>query len=377
MSIEIATGAAKRLARERGYALIQIRSREVTAAARALELAATRIAGLDADQDEVPYLDLAAGETATPKMVSNVIPAPSGPMLALDLGEDLPATKIREIPEIIAQALREVGVSEATIRCPRRGGKLEQLIRVPSWEPHQYPFGAGMLLWRPVATPVPESWVKAAMDWLSGAASAGMLAADVGNVQFELDVDAGRALLRQIIDSRSTSCLLVAGNLRRHVRTVHVTTIFTNRLTLAERGPKVRSQDRVGAAEQLALLGRAVAADVEYAAVDLDVGDSFSSWFQCGMNSSWFEHWGTELVDGVYWWQLLGDGHLARMADTAGCVELPTPGRYELRCGEPAQWLPDLPSRAELQRTCRDRLERCFDEAVPDPAGGMMLPPID
>jgi len=365
MGIEIAEGTAQRLVHERSSALIQVRSPE-PAASQALEVARARISRLEAGHDEVPYL--VPGETAGPKMISEVIPEPAGPMLALDLGEDLPLAKIREIPGLIAAALHENGVTEASVRCPERGGALDRLIRYGG----RYPLGAGMLLWAPVRRPVPESWVDAAISWLSGLG--GHLAVNVGGVQSETDLETGRRLLRQVADSRSAHCLMVAGDLAERVRTVHVTTVFTNRFTLAERGPALAPPDRVRTAEALAAIGRDIAADVEYAAVDLDVGDSFSASAQCGTYTGGFEHWGTELAEGAYWWQLLGDGHLARM--TGACTPLPVPGRYELSHGDPGDWLPDQPSRARLQQECRQLLGRCFDQPVRNPAGGLMLPQL-
>ena len=90
---------------------------------------------------------------------------------------------------------------------------------------------------------------------------------------------AGRAAgpADQIHDVSATAVSDRAGRVRR----VHVTTIFTSRLTLAERGPDVTAQDKGDTAEHLAGIGRRLAAAVDYAAVDLDVGDDFSSWFQC------------------------------------------------------------------------------------------------
>jgi hypothetical protein len=374
MGIEIAKGTARRLIRERTGALIQVRSADLAAAERALDAAASHIAQLKAGHHEVPYL--APGELASPKMVSDVIPTPSGPMLAFDLGEDLPDARVGEIPGLIVAELRRVGVAKATVLCPRRGGPLDRLIRSTTLAPPPYPTGPGLLLWAPAGRPVPDSWVDSAMTWLSAGEAGAKVAVDVSSVQFTVKGLIARRLLRQIINARSTSCLMAAGDLDRRVRAVHVTTIFTSRLTLAERGPDVTVQDRADTAEQLAGIGRRLAADVEYAAVDLDVGDDFSSWFQCGINSGWFEHWGAELVEGAFWWQLLGDGHLARMADPAACTALPVAGRHELVCGQPAQWLPGQPSRAQLQHTCHQILDHCLDEAIPDPDGGMMLPPV-
>jgi len=365
VGIETAKGTARRLVRERTFALIQVRSTDLAGAERALDTAATRIAQLEAGHDEVPYLG--PGDVASPKSVSKVIPTPSGPMLALDLGEDLPGARVAEIPGLIAAELAAAGVAEATILCPKRGGPMDRLIGRGA-----YPTGAGLLLWAPRARPVPDIWLDTAMNWLS----AGEVTAVVSGVEFTVDATTARRLLRQIIDTRSTSCLMIAGDLGGRVRTVHMTAVFTSRLTLAERGPDVTGQDRVAAAEQLTAIGRALAADVEYAAVDLDVGYDFTAWFQCGINSGWFEHWGTELAEGVYWWQLLGDAHLTRMAGPAACEALPGAGRYELVCGEPAQWLPGQPSRARLQQACRQILGHCLDEAVSDPDGGMMLPPV-
>ncbi|NLU75152.1 hypothetical protein HCC61_21185 [Streptomyces sp. HNM0575] len=372
MAIEIAKGTARQLVREQTHALIQVRSPEVAGATKALEAAVTEIAQLEADPRDGPDPD--AEDATGPKCMSNVIPSPSGPMLWLDLGEDLGAMAVRRIPKLIAKALRKAGVSEATVACPQRGGPLDELI---SWRPEDYPFGSGMVAWAPPGTAVPDSWVDAAMDWLSDLGADDGLWANVAMVQFRLDADAGRRLLRAVIDSRSDGCLLVAGDLRRRVRTVHACAIFDSKLTLAERGPEFGSQDRVDTAEELAGIGRGLAGDVEYAAVDLDVGYDFNGDYQCGkLRSRLFQHWGTEVVDGVFWWQVLGEGHLARMRDTTGCVALTAPGRYEMRCGQAAEWLPDLPSRSQLQQACADKLAHCLDDAVRNPEGGLMLPPL-
>lgn len=80
----------------------------------------------------------------------------------------------------------------------------------------------------------------------------------MSNVQFTVDGVTARRLLRQIIDTRSASCLMAAGDLDRRVRTAHVTTLFTSRLTLAERGPDVTVQDQADTAELLAGIGNPV-----------------------------------------------------------------------------------------------------------------------
>jgi hypothetical protein len=70
MGVEIAKGTARRLVRERTGALIQVRSATLTAAEQALKAAASRIAQLEADHHEVPYL--APEDVASPKWVSDV-----------------------------------------------------------------------------------------------------------------------------------------------------------------------------------------------------------------------------------------------------------------------------------------------------------------
>jgi hypothetical protein len=151
--------------------------------------------------------------------------------------------------------------------------------------------------------------------------------------------------------------MLVAGSLPRRVRTVHASTIHTSRLTLTERGPDVTDADHIRNAEDLAALGRHICADIEY--VDLDVGWDFNAWYQCGISPGGFEHHGTELVEGYYWWQLLGEGHRTRLADTSALTPLPIQGRYEVLHGQVEQWLPGQPSRAARQQECQLLLRDC------------------
>jgi hypothetical protein len=344
MAVEIANGTGQRLVRNRASAIVQVRSPQTGASVRAL---ASALAGIGAG----------------PKYVSDVIPTPDGAMVLLDLGEDLPAAAVRGIPELVAEALRREGVTDALVCCPRGGRKLSRLYAGPL-DDNTYPRGPAMLLWAPPTyvtnAPVPAGWVDAAMSWLSGPGGVETIGVDLLGVEFTLDVDGARRLLRQIIDARA-SVMLVAGDMRRRVRTAHASTIFTSRLTLGERGPEVTDDDRVRGAEELAALGRRMSSDVEYAATDLDVGWLFSASYQNGTSCGMFEHRGTVLVEGGYWWQILGEGHRARLADPSGLTPLPAPGRYELRCGTPEQWLPGQPSRAAQQKRCRTLLRNCLD----------------
>jgi hypothetical protein len=361
MVVEVANGTGQRLVRGRSAVVVQVRSTQVVESIRGLELARTGIGGLEAGSDEVSHLR--PGELAGPKQVSEVISTPDGPMLYLDLGEDLPAARIRGIPDLIVRSLQRAGVTEAVVCCPRRGGPLSQLYAGPH-DDKPYPRGTGMLLWAPptrtTQRSVPGSWVDAAMSWLAGLGSIDAVGVDVLGVEFRVDLGGARHLLRQVLDGRS-SVMMVAGNLNGRVRTVHASTICTSRLTLAERGPEVTDDDRIHNAEHLAALGRRICADVEYAAVDLDVGWDFTAWYQCGMSSGMFEHRGTELVEGVYWWQLLGEGHRARMADTSSLTPLPVQGRYEVLHGRVEQWLPAQRSRVQRQQECQELLRDCFD----------------
>jgi hypothetical protein len=319
---------------------------------------------------------LAPNEAVSPKYISGVVPTPHGPMLVFDFGADFPPDLIKRIPELITVALEIEGVLDATVCCPRKGGTLRQLL----WDPHAtdpYPCGAGLLLWAPARRAVPDSWIELAMAWLSGADGPHRVSFS-GN-EFPVDRDTAAPLLRQVADARSGMCLMVAGDLGRRVRTAHLTTIFSNRLDLVERGPGGTDADQLRAAEELAELGRGIAGDVEYAAADLDVAEHFESARQYrGHHNGWFDRWGTDLVPGPFWWQLLGDGHLARMTEPGGTRPLAAPGRYELVHGQPEQWLPERASRAQLQQSCRDLLGHCFiGDAIRNPDGpGLLLPPV-
>ncbi|HJP80645.1 MAG TPA: hypothetical protein VJ914_40625 [Pseudonocardiaceae bacterium] len=373
MTIEIAPGVAQRLVEHYSAAVLQVRTAETAAATRALDAAIEAIWALG-EGVELPHLD--PDEPVSPKYISKVVPTPHGPMVTFDFGEDFPPELIERIPDLIVAALRTEGVTDGTVCCPREGGALTRLYWNSNASP-PYPCGAGLRLWAPARREVPDSWIELALAWLSGAGDPHRVS--FSWKEFPVDRDLAPTLLRQVADARSGACLMVAGDLGERVRTACLSTIFTNRLDLVERGPGVSDADQLQAAAELADLGREIAGDVEYAAVDFDVAEGFESMRQHrGHHNGWFDHWGTELVDGPFWWQLLGEGHLARMADPAAVTPLATPGRYELIHGEPEQWLPDRPSRAQLQQGCRDLLGHCFiADAIRNPDGpGLILPPV-
>ena len=84
VGLKIAKGTAQRLVRDRSAAVVQVRSSDVVQSARGLESARATIERLDSGP-----LPGGGAELASAKWVSGVVPTPTGPMLWMDLGEDL------------------------------------------------------------------------------------------------------------------------------------------------------------------------------------------------------------------------------------------------------------------------------------------------
>jgi hypothetical protein len=300
---------------------------------------------------------------------------PAGPVLSID-GASTPLELLATIPEIIARHLEDAGVERAAIVVPRVQDKITFAL----------PRAAALRLYPPVpAKPygsyphVPDQWLEEAAAWVTAdLGQRGELWA-IAEVESPIaQADALALLLRQ----RSTDCLLMGGEMGARVRAAYGGTSFAGfrHLALAVGGPGTSDEELLAGVEDLVEVARRLAPQVDYAFVGL--APSFQAVVPGGMAAS-FESIDSDVVEvmcdeialDAFPYQILGPGHLRRLADAGrdlvrpGLSDGPRPlacERVEVRLGEPASWLGkfswapngipmiESPSRHEVQRAARE-----------------------
>jgi hypothetical protein len=324
-------------------------------------LSATRLARVDllglSGRGRRPGGDTGRDPSVTNRAdVSQVVAAPGGPMLLVQHLEAADEDLVR-IPRLLEARLTEAGVGNAVIEVPTLGGELDGLDTTP---------GAVVLRLFPPpegsATAIPADWLDVAVEWVVGdLALDEPVATRILSVEHQLPARDAAAMLHECGLARAW-CDLVNGDLDDRIRTASVTYGRMPHLALAAGGPGV---DGPGLLARFALLqdvARELAADLAYAALDFEptfeglaVGLPVDGWRARGGASP--NRVAASIVDEVvpdaYPWQVLGPGHLDRLAASEEPVDLPFEhlgdGRVELSLGDPVEWLPRSSRRIDAQ----------------------------
>jgi len=319
----------------------------------ALRAASADIAGFGERQS---MRGLAASEVDGPKYVSGPIAVGDGYLLMVDFG-GTPADLVRTVPDLIARRLAEAGVRDALIgAAPRMGDRhatvtaLAPAARALLCGPRGRPFG--------VAARRPPGWLlDIAAGWLSahhppGAPPVGL----VVSAELPLDWRTLTGALSLPLDTQ-TPVAAVASDFRAAATALAVE---GGLLDTAPAASLTAAGDRDLCADLTSLrdLVLAHARDLVWAGVGTapTARDAYVA--------------GTEvnevadvLVPHAMWFQLLSDGHLARMGGPPpGAV--PVDGRFALTVGEPEQWRPGHPDRVAVAARARALLAGCL--AGPD-----------
>ncbi len=350
MAIRVAPGATDTIRDYAdGFVVHVTDADDVDAACHALALVRADIAGLTAERS------LSIGETP---VLSTPVLAPRGPLLRvarLDATDD----QLGTIPGLVARRLEQAGVADAVIDSPEPGGPLDRLDTC-----------ANAVVLRIFPTPageqgiLPARWIDIACEWVLGDLAPGdTVPMRLLAVEFEVAVADAPAIVHQASLARAW-CDVVNGDLQERVRTASITFGRTPHVALAAGGPACDSHALLARFDLLCEVARDLSGDVAYACVDVE--PTFEG-VGLGLDSGgWREQGGAspnlvagELCDIVvpdaFPFQILGKGHLARLAElgpdgAAEDVGEPVGDDHvEVLVGEAADWLPILDARADAQ----------------------------
>lgn len=344
MAIRVALGAEDTLCYYADAFVIQVTGvADVAAAAAALREA----------RDEV----LAMAPPGPGSVAATLAMAPGGPLLRVT---DLEATdgQLRSIPELIATHLRRTGIEDARIDCLELGGDLDDLDRCEN---------AVVLRLFPPPTggegAIPARWLDIACEWVLGdLAATDKVPMRLLGVELDVDVVDAPATLLQA-SAAGAWCDVVHGSVDDRIRTASVTFGRAPHVALAAGGPRCDMGALLARFDLLCDAARDLAGEVGYACVDVE--DTFAG-IGLGLGSGGWRALGgasPNLVAGslcdvvvpdVFPFQVLGPGHLSRLAAAGGerAVELGRPlsgGRVGIQVGEAEDWMSDYDVREAVQ----------------------------
>lgn len=316
---------------------------------------------------------MSPGDRNGPTHVSAVVRLAPGPLISVDGGytpDDLLAT----IPALVARRLDEAGVSAARIRWPDSGGDgfdwWGAFYLVPrAVALHLSPVAPAALGLNPRTT-VPSSWLEAACAWLGATQHPGdELRAAVSPVVVPFAIEDAAALMEQA--RRSGSATLVAGDPARRMVAVEAQFIGFQHLSLAGGGPTADDAELLAIFDSLVGVARSLGPELGHARLSIEPAfwamraSILDERIQAGWcRSEWVDQLGDEITYDACPYQVLGPGHLRRLADAGrrfGDELRPLgEGRAELSIGEPSSWLLDHPERSRVQAEARELLRPCL-----------------
>lgn len=357
MTIRVAKGVVDHIVKYPGSISLQVQG--------AADPEAAAI-GLRAALEEIETLGSTSfsegGDALTPNSVGGVAIMSGGPITSVN-APMVPEPELARIPAIVASHLRAAGVATAVIALPPTTGPLDLLEHTPrAVTLRLYPPRLADPLQAP---PLPPGWVEQATRWLLDHTEADVVHVRDFPVQFPLLVADVAAFV-----GTPRHCVLMAGDLNSRAWAVHL----CGSLVLGFGGPAATDAEMVAAAKSFAEIARGLAPEVAQAFVD--IADRFgvfgnaahgTPWYGSGGESPIFvEYLCDELCFEGFPYQVLGPGHLARLAGASVNGTLPPQfrplddGRAELAVSEPAAWLPGSPAQPGLLEQARSLLAPCL-----------------
>lgn len=355
MGVRVRPDAADRVAASPSrFALQVVAPDDLPAALAAMRLFRVDVVGLSGKGTR-PDPETGRAPTAKDRAdVSQVVATPGGPLLLVQHLDADPADLAR-IPGLLAHRLEASGVGEATVVVPLLTGGLDRLDAAP-----------GCVILRLFPTPgpdaaIPHEWLDVAVDWVVGDLhDDDAVATRILSVEQEVRASEAAALLYECGVARAW-CDLVNGDLDDRLRTSSLTYGRLPHLALAAGGPGMDANALLARFELLQDVARELAADVAYACLDIEA--TFEGLALGLPVDGWRARGGASpnrvaaiaadvVVPDAFPWQVLGPGHLDRLADMG---EDPPPherlgdGRIEVALGDPADWLPRAPARRDAQ----------------------------
>jgi hypothetical protein len=345
MAIRVAAGTADLICDYADGFVVEVTgASDVDAATRALARA----------RPDIEALSPAAFADPDGPVVSQPVLGPEGPLVRvarLEVSDDL----LSSIPDLVANRLEEEGVADAVVRAPEPGGRLDRLDTCPNavvlrlFPP---PTGEGGSL--------PAGWIDIAGEWVLGDLKPhDVVRLRLLAVEFDVQVADAPAVLHQASTAQAW-CDIVNGDVDERVRTASITFGKAPHVALAAGGPACDSQALLARFDLLCEVAREYAGDVAFACIDIEA--TFDGIGLGLPNTGWRDQGGAspnlvagrlcdELVPDAYPYQILGPGHLARLAPEGYDPADPPvgepigDGKVELLIGEPVDWLPIYDAR--------------------------------
>lgn len=348
MAVVIARGTLRRMREVRDQCVLRLRVADDTDAAFA---ALARLASIAFE---------VAGGARTPNFVSEVMATPHGPLVLMD-AKDLTDDDLGLVLDRLYAEIAQGGVMSGVLEVPTGGELLEELTSVG-----EAVIGAAYLPTEKTSiphAPLPDSWLTVAADWLRSASYEPLVVDSVG-VEAPISWRDLDGYLRSQRGEFRVSC----GSTDEGMRIAAGGTGMT-RLALLACGTSLSLSDLAGHARVMRdHVARCTPAATYAYVAGVDSASMFGSgahdlpWSPMGV----FGHPGRGFrqmlsdlsVLDVFWWQLLGPGHIARLGEPPG-AQLQASGMTEWSIGEFQEWL-DPVQAEELRDPGRRQLEPCF-----------------
>ncbi len=260
----------------------------------------------------------------------------------------------------MAQRLEREGVVEAQVSAPEPGGALDRLDGCPNAVVLRiFPQPAG------ARGTIPPAWIDIACEWVLGdRAPSDTVPLRLLSVEFAMPVADAPTIVHQA-SLAGAWCDVVNGNLDERVHTASITFGRAPHVALAAGGPSCDEAALLARFDLLCDVARElVGDDLAYACIDIE--QSFEGIGLGLVGSGWRNRGGAApnlvagelgdvLVPDAFPFQILGKGHLARLAPDGEAIdgllvaEPLTEGHCVVRIGDPSDWMPFYDVRDEVQ----------------------------
>ena len=362
--------AVRRAAYERkGTLVIQVaEASDIDSAADALRNSIHDLIALDGGPDSAP--GLGPDDTNTPHSIDVFATSETGPVILIDPGFT-PRDLLLKIPGILVSHLEQAGVKEGRLVLPPWEGPFDEVLRVDGF-PTRFPTARVALV---VAFPaidesdsISASWLDEAVAWLTLEPAASDLSAHVSHL---VHVTIPRGGARSLLERGNGADLNIQLALRRTGGVVATVTLapipWRPRLVLAAGDPSGKA-DMSALFESAMATARRLAPQAAYTYVTVE--DSFQGVSHSSHHGDvtgnmaspeYVADLADELVLDAFPFQVLSEGHLAKLGGAPEGAEELDAGRVGLSIGELSAWLsPKRRVRRTLLKNGRGLLLPCI-----------------